>query len=72
MEQEKKLLFGITLKHLGIFDMALLKFSIFSFGLFLVSVWPAFADWVTNIHWAWFLVAGIIFMIIPVTKIWKK
>lgn len=72
MEQEKKLLFGVTLKYLNSFDMALLKISIMAFVLFVVSAWPAFANWVINIHWAWFLVVWIVFMIVPIKKIWKK
>ena len=72
MEQEKKLLFGMTLKYLNTLDMTLLKLAIMSFVLFLVSLWPAFANWVTNTHWVWFLVAWVIFMILPVIKVWKK
>lgn len=72
MEEGKKLLFGITLKHLNNIDMALLKLAIITFALFLVSAWPAFANWVTNTHWAWFFGAWIIFAILPFAKAWKK
>ena len=72
MEQEKRLILGTTLKYLNTFDMGLLKLAIITFGLFLVSVWPAFANWVINTHWAWFLVTFIIFAIMPATKVWKK
>jgi len=72
MEQEKRLIFGTTLKYLNTFDMGLLKLAIIAFGLFLVSAWSVFANWVINTHWAWFLVACIVFATIPATKIWKK
>ena len=72
MEDEKRLIFGVTLKYLKTFDMALLKLAIISFVLFVVSAWPAFANWVINTHWVWFFIAWIIFMIMPVMKLWKK
>jgi len=72
MEQEKRLLFGTTLKYLNTMDMALLKLAIMSFVLFLISAWPTFASWVINTHWVWFLAAWLIFMILPAIKIWKK
>lgn len=70
--QEKRLLFGTTLKYLNTFDMAILKLAIMVFVLFVVSAWPAFANWVINTHWAWFLVIWIILAIPPVRKTWKK
>jgi hypothetical protein len=72
MEQEKRLLFGTTLKYLNTFDMALLKLAIIVFTLLLVSAWPAFANWVIKTHWAWFLVAWIVFIIPSIRKVWKK
>jgi hypothetical protein len=35
-------------------EWALIKLSVMSFALFLVSVWEGFANWVINTHWAWF------------------
>ncbi len=72
MEEEKKLMFGVTLKHMNTFDMALLKLAIISFVLFVVSLWSEFANWVMNTNWVWFLVAWIVFMIRPVIRAWKK
>ncbi len=72
MAEEKRLLFGVTLKYLNTFDMALVKLAIISFVLFVVSAWSAFANWAINTPWICFFVAWIVFMIIPLTKIWKK
>ncbi len=72
MVKEKKLWFGATLKHYTTLDMAFLKIAIMAFILFLISAWSAFADWVINTHWAWFLAAWILFAIVPVIKAWKK
>jgi len=59
-------------KSLGIWDIGLTKLSVLSATLFLVSVWPAFASWVTGTYWAWFLGAAIIFGIKPMMKFYKK
>ncbi|MBS3101002.1 hypothetical protein J4204_02630 [Candidatus Woesearchaeota archaeon] len=72
MAEEQRLLFGTTLKYFDIFDVALLKLSLITFGLFLVSVWPVFANWVTSTSWVWFLVAWIVFAIRPLMKAFKK
>jgi hypothetical protein len=72
MDEEKKLLFGTTLKYLNSFDMSLLKLTVITFALFLVSAWPVFANWVINTNWRWFLAIWIVFMIKPTIKIWKK
>jgi len=70
--QEKRLWFGTTLKHMNTFDMATLKLAIMAFVLFLISAWPAFANWVIKTSWVWFLVVWIIFVIPSIRKIWKK
>ncbi len=72
MVKEKRLLFGTTLRYFDLFDVALLKLSLITFGLFLVSMWPSFAYWVTSTSWVWFLIAGIIFSIRPLIKSFKK
>lgn len=69
---EKRLLFGTTLKYFDVFDISFLKLALIAFALFLVSVWPAFAGWVTSTSWVWFLVAFIVFAIRPLMKAFKK
>lgn len=72
MVTEKRLFLGATLKYFDVFDVALLKLCLIAFALFLVSVWPAFANWVVNTSWVWFLVAFIVFAIRPIIKGFKK
>ena len=69
---EKRLIFGTTFKYFETLDVALLKLTLITFGLFLVSVWPAFAKWVTGTSWIWFLIAWIILAIRPLIKAFKR
>ena len=75
MEQEnkeKRLWFGTTLKYFNTFDMAILKLAIMIFVLFVVSAWPAFANWVINTSWVWFLVIWAVLCVPLLRKAWKK
>ncbi|PIN73264.1 hypothetical protein COV20_03470 [Candidatus Woesearchaeota archaeon CG10_big_fil_rev_8_21_14_0_10_45_16] len=72
MVKEKRLLFGTTLKYFDIFDVALLKLTIISFTLFVVSAWPVFASWATTTSWTWFLAAWILFAIRPLMKAFRR
>ncbi len=58
-------------KKLDIKDVGLIKWSSILFVLFVVSVWPGFASWVTNTHWAWFLVLSLILAIRPIMKLFR-
>ncbi len=58
--------------NLGFWDIALTKWSVFLMVLFLVSVWPDFANWVISTHWSWFLVPSLIFAIKPIISFLKK
>ncbi len=62
----------MNFKNLKVWDIGLIKWSSIIFTLFVVSVWPAFTNWVTNIHWAWFLVISLALAIKPVIAIFKK
>ena len=53
------------LKKLDILDIALIKVSSMAFILFIITVWPAAMDLVNQIHWGWFLAAGVIFAARP-------
>lgn len=61
----------MNLKNYDIWDIGLIKSSVLFGVLFLISAWPGFANWVTGIHWAWFLAIGIILAIKPMIKTWK-
>lgn len=51
--------------------MALVKLSVASFILFVITIWPAAMNWVHNINPWVFLIAAIIFAVIPQYKAWK-
>ena len=72
MAKEKKLWFGTTFKYFDSIDASLLKLAIITFALFLVSAWPAFANWVISTPWIWFLIIWIILGIRPLIKAFKK
>jgi len=58
-------------KRVDIKDLGLIKWSSILFALFVVSVWPGFASWVTQTHWAWFLVISLILAIRPIMKMFR-
>ena len=62
----------MNFKNLGFWDIGLTKLSVFCATLFLVSLWPAFANWATSTHWAWFLVAALILGAKPLMAVFKK
>ena len=61
----------MNFKNLGFWDVGLTKLSVLCSTLFLVSIWPGFANWAINTHWAWFLFAALILAIKPMVKILK-
>jgi len=65
-------MFGASMKNMSNLDVFLFKFGIFIFTLFLVSVIPGFANWITNTHWAWFLVPFVVIWIFVMKTLWKK
>ena len=62
----------MNFKNLGFWDISLIKLSVLSSTLFLVSIWDGLANWAINTHWAWFLVAGLVFAIKPLITVFKK
>lgn len=62
----------MNFKNLGVLDIGLIKWSCIVFALFVVSVWPAFANWTTNTHWGWFLGASLLLGIKPIVAVFKK
>lgn len=67
-----KLMFGVSLKDFNNFDVFLFKLGITVFVLFVVSVWPAFTNWVTSTHWGWFLGVFVVIWAYVMRKLWKK
>lgn len=62
----------MNFKNLGFWDVSLIKSSVLFATLFLVSILPGFANWVTRTHWAWFLVASLVLAVKPVIKVFKE
>lgn len=62
----------VKIKNLSFFDIGFIKWSCIFFTLFLISVWPNFANWTVKTHWAWFLFASLILAIKPIISVFKK
>lgn len=60
-----------VMKKLTKWDVWCIKVASLLFGLFLITVWPAFHDAVMKAHWGWYLAAALILMIKPLMK-WCK
>jgi hypothetical protein len=45
------------------YDISLIKLATFFATLFLITVWPAFHDFVMGFDWYWYLILMVIFMI---------
>lgn len=68
----KKMALGGSMEHFGNLEMFFFKTGVFVFGLFLVSVIPAFGNWVMNTHWAWFLGVFVVCWVVVIKTYWKK
>ena len=53
-------------------DIGLIKWSSIIFTLFVISLWPAFTNWVVGVHWSWFLVISLLLAIKPMISVFKK
>ncbi|OIO66218.1 hypothetical protein COY28_01865 [Candidatus Woesearchaeota archaeon CG_4_10_14_0_2_um_filter_57_5] len=62
----------LNLKDLTLVDISLTKLSVLCATLFLVSVWPAFANWAISTPWAYFLVVSLILAIKPMMTVLRK
>lgn len=62
----------MNFKNFSLSDIALTKSAVFFATLFLVSAWNGFANWAMNVHWAWFLVIGLVLSIKPLKTAFKK
>lgn len=53
--------------NMTVWDIALIKWSVLFWTLFLVALWPPLA----SLDWYWYLVLGVVFMIRPVMKLFR-
>ncbi|MBT4577168.1 hypothetical protein HOM13_01890 [Candidatus Woesearchaeota archaeon] len=59
-------------KKMKWYDISLLKGTVFFFTLFLVTAWAEFRNLVLGVHWTWYLMLSIIFMIPLLKKMFSK
>ena len=62
----------MNFKNFGFWDVSLTKLSVLFAVLFVISIWPEFANWAMSIHWAWFLIPAVVFAIKPLAKALKS
>lgn len=62
----------MNLKNFEVWEIGLIKWSSIIFALFVVSVWPAFANWVIQTHWGWFLAVSLILAVKPIMKVFAR
>jgi len=60
------------IKKMDALDLALIKWSIIAFVLFVITIWPAALAWVISVNPWYFLVVFVIFIIRPLYKIYIK
>ena len=54
-------------KKMRWYDISLLKWVVFFFTLFLITVWQGFQNFVLGIEWYWYLIVFVL-LIIPLMK----
>ena len=59
-------------KKMDVWDVALVKWSVAAFVLFIITIWPAAMDWVQSVNPWYFLIAFVIFVIRPVYRVYMK
>ena len=65
-------MFKKNMKKLDLTDIALTKLTVLAGTMFLISILPSFANWVTSTHWGWFLGAAILLGIRPTYRFYFK
>ena len=50
------------------YDISLVKMSTLCSTLFLMTVWPAFANFVFSVDWYWWLILCFVFGAIPLKR----
>jgi hypothetical protein len=56
-----------TARKMKWYDFSLLKLDVFFATLFLITVWPAFRNFILGFEWYWYLALTIILMV-PILK----
>ncbi len=64
--------FEKAVKKLDLWDIALIKFSVVVFTLFVITIWPAAMTWVHSVNTWYFFVAFVIFGARPIYRAYIK
>jgi hypothetical protein len=57
----------VYLEKMKWYDLPLIKLTVLFTTLFLITVWPAFLNFVLGFAWYWYLIIAVIFAI-PLVK----
>jgi len=60
--------FNKNIKKMHWYDISLVKLSVLFFTLMLAKLWPG----ILSLDWYYYLVLFILFLIIPLTKVFSK
>jgi hypothetical protein len=60
------------IKKLEIWDYSLIKLSVITFTLFVLTIWPALASWAYSVNPLYWFILFIVFAIRPIYKICSK
>lgn len=58
-------------RKLDLHDIQLTKLSVFTFALFLLTVWPGAADLLLSVHWGIYLVVFVLAVIRPIKNFYS-
>ena len=59
-------------KRMDLWDVAVIKWSVVAFVLFVITIWPAFLSWVQSVNPWYYLVAFLILVARPFYRIYIK
>ncbi len=59
-------------KKMGVWDIALTKFAVAAFVLFIITIWPTAMTWVHSVNVWYFLAASVIFAARPFYRFYIK
>jgi len=59
-------------KRMDIWDIALIKYSVIAFVLFVITIWPAFLNWVLFVNPWYFFIAFLILIARPFYRVYLK
>jgi len=64
--------FSKRVKKIDFWDVALIKWSVATFILFVITIWPAAMTWIHSVNPWYFFIAFLIFVARPAYRIYLK